>query len=247
MVKRGLVAGAGARPARPALIWGGDGAWSAAVAVGHRARQPGAVGRSPCPGRPASRSTTLMAVALGGFVVRMGLVDRRRRSSSATQPWVDLAALGRRHPRDPPRAPRSGSSATCPRRSPIPASSRAPAKEAPRLVILGIEFPPISHVIEWPDIFGSGPFAVNKVVLLMWVSVADRLRASSSSPAAAPALVPTGVQNVAESAVDFVQRGDHPADDGPRGPAAGRRSCSRCSPSSSSATSGRSSRSSRCR
>jgi F-type H+-transporting ATPase subunit a len=73
-------------------------------------------------------------------------------------------------------------------------------------VILGLEFPPVSHVTEWPDLFLSGAFAVNKVVLLMWISVfivialffvAGRKRA----------LVPTGVQNVAESTVEFVQEG----------------------------------------
>jgi F-type H+-transporting ATPase subunit a len=73
-------------------------------------------------------------------------------------------------------------------------------------VIFGLEFPPISHTVEWPDIFGSGPFAVNKVVLLMWASVlivflfyffAGRRHQ----------LVPTGVQNVAESAVNFVREG----------------------------------------
>ncbi len=33
-------------------------------------------------------------------------------------------------------------------------------------MIFGLEFPPVSHAIEWPDLFGSGMFAVNKVVLL---------------------------------------------------------------------------------
>ncbi len=70
----------------------------------------------------------------------------------------------------------------------------------------GLEFPPISHTVEWPDIFGSGPFAVNKIVLLMWISalmvfllffVASRRQS----------LVPTGVRNVAESIVDFVREG----------------------------------------
>ena len=39
-------------------------------------------------------------------------------------------------------------------------------------MILGLEFPPISHVVEWPTLFGSGAFAVNKVIILMWVSAA---------------------------------------------------------------------------
>ena len=73
-------------------------------------------------------------------------------------------------------------------------------------MIFGLEFPPVSHAIEWPDLFLSGPFAVNKVVLLMWLSVAivfvvfflaGRRRA----------VVPAGVQNVAESTVDFIQEG----------------------------------------
>ena len=39
--------------------------------------------------------------------------------------------------------------------------------------VLAIDFPPISHVIEWPDIFlKDSPLAVNKVVILMWLTVA---------------------------------------------------------------------------
>jgi F-type H+-transporting ATPase subunit a len=73
-------------------------------------------------------------------------------------------------------------------------------------VIFGLEFPPVSHAIEWPDLFLSGPFAVNKVVILMWLSTAlvfGFLYIASQRRA----LVPTGVQNVAESTVDFVQEG----------------------------------------
>ena len=52
----------------------------------------------------------------------------------------------------------------------------------------------------------AAPFAVNKVVILMWVSAALAFRACSSA-AASRQLVPTGVQNVAESTVDFVEDG----------------------------------------
>ena len=71
-------------------------------------------------------------------------------------------------------------------------------------MIFGLEFPPISHVVEWPTIFGDGAFAVNKVILFMWISaglvlllffLAGRKRA----------LVPTGVQNVAESSIEFIE------------------------------------------
>jgi F-type H+-transporting ATPase subunit a len=73
-------------------------------------------------------------------------------------------------------------------------------------VILGLEFPPVSHAIEWPDLFGSGPFAVNKVVLLMWISVAI-VFAFLFIAGRRQALVPSGMQNMAESTVDFVQEG----------------------------------------
>ena len=71
-------------------------------------------------------------------------------------------------------------------------------------MIFGLEFPPISHLIEWPDIFFKDTaFAVNKVVLLMWVSalLAIGLFVAGSRKRA---LVPSGVQNVAESIIDFV-------------------------------------------
>ena len=73
-------------------------------------------------------------------------------------------------------------------------------------MIFGLEFPPISHVVEWPTLFGSGPFAVNKVIILMWVSAAISFGVMFLG-GRQQALVPTGVQNVAESAVDFVENG----------------------------------------
>lgn len=73
-------------------------------------------------------------------------------------------------------------------------------------MIFSIDFPPISHAIEWEPLFGGDTFGVNKVVLLMWASallvfvfffVASRRQQ----------LIPSGVQNVAESAVDFIRNG----------------------------------------
>jgi F-type H+-transporting ATPase subunit a len=71
-------------------------------------------------------------------------------------------------------------------------------------VILGLEFPPISHVVEWPTLFGGGAFGVNKVILLMWISV-GLVCALFFVAGRKRALVPTGVQNVAESTVEFVE------------------------------------------
>ena len=70
-------------------------------------------------------------------------------------------------------------------------------------MILGLEFPPISHLIEWPTLFGGDVFGVNKVVLLMWMSVA-LVFGLFYIATRQPKLVPTGAQNVAESTVEFV-------------------------------------------
>jgi F-type H+-transporting ATPase subunit a len=73
-------------------------------------------------------------------------------------------------------------------------------------MFLGLEFPPISHVVEWPTLFGDGPFGVNKVILLMWTSAIIAFGVMYLG-GRKKALVPTGVQNVAEMAVDFVEDG----------------------------------------
>jgi F-type H+-transporting ATPase subunit a len=70
-------------------------------------------------------------------------------------------------------------------------------------VILGLEFPPISHVVEWPTLFGGDTFGVNKVVLLMWISVA-LVFALYYVATREPKLVPAGAQNVAEASVEFI-------------------------------------------
>jgi len=71
-------------------------------------------------------------------------------------------------------------------------------------VVLALEFPPISHLINWPDIAGEGPFAINKIALIYFTAtlltvvffyLGTRKRA----------LVSSGVQTIAESSVDFVR------------------------------------------
>jgi len=69
-------------------------------------------------------------------------------------------------------------------------------------MLLGLEFPPISHVVEWP----VGPLGINKVVVLMWFSTVIAIGVMWLG-GRKKALVPTGIQNVAESAVDFVEEG----------------------------------------
>lgn len=73
--------------------------------------------------------------------------------------------------------------------------------------MLALEFPPVSHLIEWPAILFEGTlFAVNKVVLLMFLGVVVVL-AVFLTAGSRRSLVPTGVQNFAESVVEFVQEG----------------------------------------
>lgn len=71
--------------------------------------------------------------------------------------------------------------------------------------LLAIEFPPISHLVEWRSMVGgNSPFAINKVVIEMLLSmlitcafyfIASRKRA----------LVPKGAQNLAEAVIDFIR------------------------------------------
>lgn len=70
----------------------------------------------------------------------------------------------------------------------------------------GIEFPPISHAVEWRTLFGGDVFGVNKVVLLMWLSAAIVFGVFFVA-SRRQSLVPSGIQNVAEATVDFVQDG----------------------------------------
>ena len=70
-------------------------------------------------------------------------------------------------------------------------------------MFLAIEVPPTSHLFEWPTLFGDGAFAVNKVVLLFWAGAI--LTIGFFLLARGGKLVPTGVQNVAEMAIEFVE------------------------------------------
>jgi F-type H+-transporting ATPase subunit a len=71
--------------------------------------------------------------------------------------------------------------------------------------ILALEFPPVSRLVEWKVIFGHGMFAVNKVVLLEWLSVVIVFALARAG--AKGQLVPAGAQNLMESVVDFVRNG----------------------------------------
>jgi F-type H+-transporting ATPase subunit a len=73
-------------------------------------------------------------------------------------------------------------------------------------VILGLEFPPLTHIVQWPAfLFEDTPLAVNKVVLVylfaVLLTMAVFLLGNKRK------LVPSGMQNIAESSVNFVEDG----------------------------------------
>ncbi|HEY5888199.1 MAG TPA: F0F1 ATP synthase subunit A [Acidimicrobiales bacterium] len=73
--------------------------------------------------------------------------------------------------------------------------------------MFAIDFPPVSHVIEWPEFFLEGtPFAVSKVVVLMWISaliaVGFVILAGRNFK-----MVPSPLQNMGESLYSFIQEG----------------------------------------
>lgn len=75
-------------------------------------------------------------------------------------------------------------------------------------MILGLEFPAVSQLVQWKVLWGSGPFAVTRITIQIALSVILVLGfffiAGSKRKRK---LVPTGTQNVAESSVDFIQDG----------------------------------------
>jgi F-type H+-transporting ATPase subunit a len=73
--------------------------------------------------------------------------------------------------------------------------------------VLALEVPPIDHLINWPNfLFDDTPFAVNKTVLIylfaMLITILFFFLAARRA-----ALVPRGMQNLAEASLDFIREG----------------------------------------
>ena len=73
--------------------------------------------------------------------------------------------------------------------------------------MFALEFPPLSHIVNWPGLVGDGQWwEINKVVLIYGFAVlATALLFGLGGRK--KALVPTGAQNLAEMAVEFVEDG----------------------------------------
>jgi F-type H+-transporting ATPase subunit a len=67
----------------------------------------------------------------------------------------------------------------------------------------GLEFPPISHLLEWKTLFGTGWFSFNKIAIINFAALLLTVILFALA-ASKKAMVPKGVQNLVESSVDFV-------------------------------------------
>jgi len=72
--------------------------------------------------------------------------------------------------------------------------------------VLALEFPPVSHLFEWPDIFFSGTaYAINKTVFIYMAAVVITGVIFTLAGRPKQSLVPAGIQHVAESGIDFIE------------------------------------------
>ncbi len=73
--------------------------------------------------------------------------------------------------------------------------------------VLALDFPPVSHLFEWPAILFDGTmYAVNKTVLIYLAAVVITAAIFLVAGRKNAPLVPAGVQHIAESGVTFVEK-----------------------------------------
>jgi F-type H+-transporting ATPase subunit a len=72
--------------------------------------------------------------------------------------------------------------------------------------LLALEFPPVSHLFQWPDIWFEGtPVAINKTVLIYLGAMLVTMAIFTLAGRPRESLVPAGIQHVAESGVNFIE------------------------------------------
>ena len=69
-------------------------------------------------------------------------------------------------------------------------------------MIFGAEFPPLSHIVNWPEFIGDDTWGINKVVLIYLFAVVITMAIFILGNK--KQLVPTGTQNFAEMSVEFI-------------------------------------------
>jgi F-type H+-transporting ATPase subunit a len=73
--------------------------------------------------------------------------------------------------------------------------------------VFALEFPPLSHIVDWPGFVGEGQWwEINKVVLIYGIAAFLTIMIFVLG-SRRKALVPTGAQNLAEIAIEFVEDG----------------------------------------
>ncbi|MET0826485.1 MAG: F0F1 ATP synthase subunit A [Acidimicrobiales bacterium] len=71
-------------------------------------------------------------------------------------------------------------------------------------MILGLEFPPLSHIVDWPGLVGEGEWwEINKVVLIYGFAVMFTFLLFILGNK--KQMVPTGAQNLAEVSIEFIE------------------------------------------
>jgi F-type H+-transporting ATPase subunit a len=71
--------------------------------------------------------------------------------------------------------------------------------------VFALEFPPLSHIVNWPGLAGDGAWwEINKVVLIYAIAAALTLLIFTLGNK--KRLIPTGAQNLAEISVEFVDQ-----------------------------------------
>ena len=70
-------------------------------------------------------------------------------------------------------------------------------------MILGLEFPPLSHIVNWPEFAGDDMVGLNKVILIY--AVAAALTMAIFVLGNKKQLIPGPAQNLAEMSVEFVE------------------------------------------
>jgi F-type H+-transporting ATPase subunit a len=74
------------------------------------------------------------------------------------------------------------------------------------VILAELEFPPISHLLEWKNMFGtSGTFGINKIMLTNLFAVVATMAIFVLGNK--KKMVPKGLQNVAEASIDFIDHG----------------------------------------
>ena len=72
--------------------------------------------------------------------------------------------------------------------------------------VFALEYPPINHLFDWPAfLFDGTPLAINKTALIYLVAAAATMVLFGLAGRPRQSLVPSGVQHVAESGLNFIE------------------------------------------